>query len=260
MLRKCSKSFFAAFPIQTSRISDGLNSMTHPEEIHWITPYPTREDCKRRFQFTLRSLFIVTAILAAFSAASARWGVAGAYLVLLAGAVLQIGRGIWQRRAGLAVFGVIGAIMLLGFSIPLFSVAIWDGRATVSLQFIVVDSTTDKPVPNATVRIRRTIDFVISTSRQTIPTGEHGVQANTSNDGTVVLAEEFNTTGHEGVLENYGFVLFRYYGEEYWVQVSASGYETCLVPLISLTGVRRDIEDRTPPPMRILLDPVAANR
>jgi hypothetical protein len=230
------------------------------ENVNWITPYPTRADCKRRYQFTLRGLFLVTAVVAAFSAVSARWGVAGAYLLLFAGAVLQIGRGIWHRRAGLAVFGVIASIMLLGFSVPLFTVAVWDGSATVSLQFVVVDSTTGNPIPNATVRIRRTDGIVISKSRLTIPPCEHGVQANTSVDGTVVLAEEFNTTGHEGLLENYGFVLFRYGGEEYWVQVSASGFETGLVPLSSLTGLKRDIKDRTPPPMRIILDPVAAKR
>jgi hypothetical protein len=225
------------------------------EHLNWITPYPTRADCKRRYQFTLCGLFILTTVVAAFVAVAVRWGVPGVLLLLFSGACLQIWRGIVKRRADLAVFGIVAILALFGCSIPLCSVVVWDGHTTVPLQFVVVDSANGKPISGAAVRLRRTT--IDTLPNITVPAGEPGAQASTSEDGTVSLGGDFDTSGRESWLENYDFVYFeRSYDGDYWVQVTAPGYTSYLARLISLTGLKRDIQDKIPPPLRIALDPV----
>jgi hypothetical protein len=55
-----------------------------------------------------------------------------------------------------------------------------------------------------------------------------------------------------------GKCSFNFYGENYWVQVSANGFAPSLMPLTTLTGEKRDIADPIPPPMQIGLIPFPA--
>jgi hypothetical protein len=216
-----------------------------------IWPYPPPSDRRTRFRFSLRAIFVLTTVVAAVSAVVARWGaiaIAFIFLILAGIALLQVGRGIVKLRPGTAASGVFALILLFAISVPIFTVAVWDGYKTIPLRFTVVDSESGDPIRGATVRIRRT---EWEPAPLAIRSGERGVQGTTGPDGTVVLSDEFNTSGHEGWLENYGFV---YFNPECLVQITANGHAPYQMRLNKLVGRKRDIRDPVAPPISISLE------
>ena len=200
-----------------------------------------------RWQFSLRQLLAVTAGLSVFFSAVAYAGVLGAAVLLgLAGAYLTCA-GLWSGRRGPIAIGVTLFVLSLFLGIPLCQVAFWDGSKNVALQFVVVDAAAERPIDGASVRIRD-----ISTGAQypklPVPVGERGIEAKTGRDGAVTLTERFPASGRDSPFQHTGKVHFL---QEYWLQVSSPGYETLLIPLCECAGKARDIDDCTPPPMRI---------
>ena len=226
------------------------------DESGWITPYPSRSQGRRPFQFSLRTLFVVTTALAVVAAVTARWGLAGVvvptFVIMAAGSLFLIGRGLVQFRVEMFVIGFFALLGVFLLSIPVFVVAIWDGSKAVPLQFVVVDSTSGKSIPAATVRLLRSeFDLRIAPGGAS----KQITQGTTQSNGSVTLTETFPCSGHSGFLENYGFVCFP---PDYWLQVSAAGFRSDWEQLATLTGKRRDIDDPIPPPMQIELNPVSA--
>jgi hypothetical protein len=203
---------------------------------------------RRPFQFSLRALMIVTAAAAGFAAVASRWGTMEILGVAAAIAIFQIARGVYRRRVETAVGGAIALIALIAFSIPASMISIGDGSTAIPISFLVVDAATGNPIQGATVRLR---DLDHATT--IVAPGEHGVQATTGPDGTVVLSEEFCTVSRTGMTENSHFVYFHNYGKLFWVQAQAPGYAIYLEQLTDLVGKRRDFDDRIPPITRITL-------
>ncbi len=77
------------------------------------------------------------------------------------------------------------------------------------------------------------------------------VVGNTASDGSVALPWTFCASGHDGYFEHSGQIYFS--PACLWIEASAPGYATQLIPLESLTGKSRDISDPIPPPITISL-------
>src|SRR5437868_1022311 len=113
-----------------------------------IEPYEKHFGRGKRqpFQFSLRTLMLVTAVTAAIAAIVSRWRTAGLFTLLLGLGALQLGRGVWTRRIDRAAAGGCGLVLLMILSVPLFTVAVWDGSKTIPLHFVVLDSRTIMPI------------------------------------------------------------------------------------------------------------------
>jgi hypothetical protein len=205
----------------------------------------------RRFHFTLKELLVATALVGGFLAAAVHGGALGAAIFLTCAGALLIGLGWWLRRRGILDAGVVLGILGLALFVllPYRPFTVWDGRKAVGLTFVVVDAATGEPIPEARVRIRD-LSPGADYPQLPVPPGEPGVEGQTDSTGSVVLVQRFRASGRDSPYEQTGQVRFVY---GYWLQVSAEQHETVLRPLSELTGKSRDIEDPTPPPIRVEL-------
>ncbi len=201
----------------------------------------------RRWQFTLSSLMIAMAGLSVAAALIARFG---AYAIILLG-LCSLLVGLAGRAHGsgaVATAGFCGFVVALVGMIPCVQVAVWDGQKTIPLRFTLLDSANGKPIAGAMARLRQNCGWLPQTPQSP---DQSVVVGNTASDGSVALPWTFWTSGREGYFEHTGQIYFS--PACLWIEVSAPGYATQLIPLESLTGKSRDVSDPIPPPITISL-------
>ncbi len=208
---------------------------------------------RQPFQFSLRTLMLLTAAIAGVAAVVSRWELLGLIWLLIGVSILQIARGCWTHRVDRAVGGGFALIVIVVASIPMTTVAIWDGSKTCSVSFVVEDAVSGKPIKGAVVRIRHN-EF--EPPPEKIPAGERGTQGATATDGRVALTEEFATSGHEGMLEHTAHV---YVDPILVVQVTADGYAPFRRRLYILVGEFLDHENPFPAPLVIQMNAQTAD-
>jgi hypothetical protein len=142
----------------------------------------------------------------------------------------------WPRFLIVNLVVVSVTLVLIG---PMFSVRRWVAQTSVSLTFLVVDSSGQQPIGTAVVRI---IDA----------NGWHPpVEVTTEPDGSAELNSSFRTSRSYRPFEDTGTVSFG----NWWFEVSAPGYTTVRRALPEVTGTYRDYHDPNPPPIRVGLTP-----
>ena len=211
---------------------------------------------RARWQFSLKQLLAVTAALSVLLSAVVYPGAWAATVLISfgAGGVLAICVGLWSRRSGLCEAGVVALVLalLLGLLLPAIAGS-WSGKWPVPLQFVIVDGATEEPIRGVSVRICE-MGARREDPRVRIPTEEPGIEGKTDRNGAVTLQGEFPAGGPVSPFGRKGEVRF---SSRYWLQVSAAGYETLVIPLSERTGRACDINDPTPAPMRIELKKAA---
>lgn len=119
------------------------------------------QDAPRRpqktLQFSLRTLFALTAACALLSGMWAWRAEQGVLDFFLGASACLIGVGVVQWRivliaAGIA--GVLGTGLALSFSARRTAISAGSGRCTIAIPVRVVDAATKRPIPGATVRIQ----------------------------------------------------------------------------------------------------------
>jgi len=211
-----------------------------------------------RFQFTLRTLMIFTAVVA-LGCGMWKWkGPWGLYLFAMGSGFALVVAGVWLRRLALVVLGIlmmVGVEAGLRFSLRRTWIASGSGWTTISVPFQVVDAETGKAVVGAAVRLR-------SLSSGDEPEG--GRRARTNADGT----RRVPATNVEGETEADVRLLF--ISEEYvffverlgsrWVTfdgvvatIEAEGYRPATIQLEERFPGRYDIRKDSLPPVRVEL-------
>ncbi len=172
-------------------------------------------------------------------------------LFLLLIALTFVARCALDRNWGGAIGGIVGFVILIALSLPILSVAIWDGYKSIPLQFLVLDAKQLTTVAGATVRLRP----ADSGPYAEYASSKNAVQGMTSADGTITLNWKFPSSGREGWTEHSGCVIFSFSNTPLFVEVSAPGFVSQVFALESLTGKSRDIDSPVPPPIWIVLAP-----
>lgn len=148
---------------------------------------------------------------------------------------------LWRREGRLARLGLL--VLLPGF--VLVGVMFMDsgmraiGVQPVPLTFTLVDSETQKPIPNASVRI------VTNERTPALLTGKS--EGRTEQYGSVSLRPEFTFTETSTPFFHGGWIRFW----ELNLEIAANGYEPLTVQLSDYTGSRRPLYDPPLPPVTI---------
>jgi hypothetical protein len=210
-----------------------------------------------RWQFSLRELLAVTAGLSVFFSAVAYAGARHAAVVFGLLAMLALCISVWLRRIRLFVLGVgILTLCLLVALFPWATQGTWSGSKSVALQFTVVGAESQRPIEGAVVLVRG-VAILGYRPRFPMPGDDPGVAGQTDKHGAIILVHTFPVYGRYSLFARTGHVCFYSKGAAtYWLDVSAPGYEPRYTPLRMLTGPTRDVNDATPPPMRIELKKV----
>ena len=217
-------------------------------------------DSRPPLQFSLRQMLGGTAVVCMFLSVAASVGWLWAGVVLGASGVLLALYGWVLKRPGMWKTGIafLIAFLVIGLALPAVNQpsSFWSGQRRVSLKFVVSDAVMGHPIRGATVRIRD-IQVYGTDGRPQIPTpaAEPGVQGQTDARGRVRLSHSFQTWG-EG---NEDGTVSIHLGRAYWLQVTAPGYQTLLIPLSDQTGESSALTGVTLPPIRIELQRTATN-
>jgi len=203
-------------------------------------------------QFNLRKLLLSFAVLGAFLAAYRYFDAGGAVCMSALAGMMLVGFGVGRDRRGIALLGFVVSIVCAWIMLTATE-AHWVGSTNVALAFAVVDDATRQPIVGATVRLRET--SLERSPPLSMPAGEPGAAETTDSQGTCQLVYRFTSTGESGLLTR-DTKRIRFW--DYWIQVSAPGYEDFLVPLHEHTGWTRDGFGPPIPPIRIQLKRQAA--
>jgi hypothetical protein len=114
---------------------------------------------------------------------------------------------------------------------------LFSGETDVALQFVVTDAEDGTPVPGAVLRVADPFRDDRVTA----------VQAD--QNGHAKMTHSFATQGEQRRYWRSGSIGF----EDRWLEVSAPGYGTSITLLADSTGVQRDINDSSPPPIKVTL-------
>lgn len=203
----------------------------------------------KNLQFSLRSLFMLTAAVALFAAIcqAFRWHsrvvVDSAVLSI---AILLISKGIFDRKASMLLLGSVllltAAVLWIG---ALTMVAVWDGSGTRLAQVEVYDAVSKQPIANADVW------FSHGESPSSIPNGNVG---RTDSTGCATITLDVVCSGRDSIFGQ---------TQHYWLRFdtifcTAAGYR----PMQSAAKERIDeksLSRKVPVgPLRIGLEPIGS--
>lgn len=191
---------------------------------------------RRRWpQFTLRQILFITGVVSVLCATARLAGmvVAVALLVVLclAGIVRAAWRGNYRLAAVAMALLVAGAIALL----PIMQVAIGVGFTTRSVTVVVRDAISKKPLPGATVRLRKLPEMAYAGNYPThpIPAHEKGAIAIADAGGMAKLNWRFLFTSRTSLWGESASIRV---GGDLWVQVEADGHKPVLMPMLAKIG------------------------
>jgi hypothetical protein len=189
-------------------------------------------------QFGLAALLALLTALSVALAVYVRYYLLGVICLAMTAGVTLIAIGAARKRTGLIGLGALAASVCLVLLILGGARALWIGQSLVSLTFVIVDHQTGKPLPGATVNLRE-LPFEAGTPPLEIAPGEAGVEARADARGRVTITYKFMTSGQSGLLvrDTANAVLL----DGFFVQASAPGHQTRVVPLIELAGRSLDI-------------------
>jgi hypothetical protein len=111
------------------------------------------------------------------------------------------------------------------------------GETDIALQFVVTDAADGKPIPGAVVRVADPFRDDRVTAVQADQTGH------------ARMNHSFAVQGEQRRYWRSGSIGF----EDRWSEVSAPGYGTSITLLADSTGVQRDINASSPPPIKVTL-------
>jgi hypothetical protein len=221
-----------------ARMDDETTEQTVPRQSGW--------------QFSMRAMLVLLAIVCAALAVFVRFYLVGLFCAAFLAGLALVGYGVAHKRTGLLGAGSLlasASLIVLMFGA---TKALWVGQSLVSLTFVVVDDQSGRPVSGATVRLRE-LPFESGIPSLVISPNEPGVEMRTSPRGRATITYKFSSTGQSGLLVR--TTATAQILEDYYVQTSAEGYQTQVVPLYELTGHNVDLTwPQQPPPIRIRLE------
>jgi hypothetical protein len=203
-------------------------------------------------QFGMAGLLVLLTVLSVALAVYVRYYLVGVVCAAALAGVTLVAIGAARRRTSMIGLGALVAAASLILLVFGASQAVWVGQSLVSLTFIVVDDETDEPVPGATLRLRE-LPFEAGIPSPVIRLGEPGVETRANAQGRATVTYKFFSTGRAGNLLVRDTATAQIL-ENFFVQVSANGYETRIVPLNELIGHRIDLAwPEQPPPVEFRL-------
>ena len=138
---------------------------------------------------------------------------------------------VWLTAWWMIVAATVLAFVLL---LPFLQEAAWVGRASVPLEFLILDATTGRPINGASIWLAE---------------GDPEYQATTGTDGTAKLIIQATTAGRSGIFRS---VRSAYY--DHWsLVISADGYKGLNDDLGRHTRGPRYHSDAVPPPIVVRL-------
>jgi hypothetical protein len=140
------------------------------------------------------------------------------------------------RLQTLMVFPIAVALIISLWAALTPAVPLSGGR-DVTLDFRVIDAANGKSVADALVRVSDPFDE------------QKKAESRTRRDGEARLTHSFEVKGEQRTFRTSGIVSF----EDGWLEVSARGFITLIVPLANLTGKQRGMNDPSPPLIKVAL-------
>jgi hypothetical protein len=212
-------------------------------------PDPDTRSTKRaiRFQFSLRTLLILTAgfsLLMGMMMWRGEWGVMQFFLGT---ALCLIAAGVLLRRLGLIVCGVIALVAMtyaVSFSARRTGVSTTSGWRTMTLVVEVVDAETDKPIAGAVARV--------------LPSRGSPSQP-TASDGQTEVTSDFSyiTMQSDSLFGSWDRCWISLSG--YSVQAEAEGYVPAKVRLADRLGEEWNVPGPPPPVVTVPLRRASPN-
>ncbi|HEV7221691.1 MAG TPA: Ig-like domain-containing protein [Pirellulales bacterium] len=198
-------------------------------------------------QFTLKQLLAAMTGVAVLAALAADGYCELAILaVLLTGFGLILrrlaGRRRQKRRYHKAAFESLLLVIVAALILPsATTTAIWDGRARVSLTFIVTEQESGNPVSGARVEI----------GQAPLSAFRLEAQAATDSQGRATINITLPASGRDRLCEHTGYAFFR---PTHWVRVTSPQHAANAAALRDFTGDQYDLRRRAPiKPIRIEL-------
>jgi hypothetical protein len=180
---------------------------------------------------------LVAIIAIEFALFPAPFAAAASLLTFLAAvAIWSYGaRAIWPIWLAFCALVVLGAL-----SIPFLAVVHWSGTKNVTLRFDVLDVKSERAIRGARIRLM-------------VPHRPDLAEARTAADGRAEVSNGYLAGGTCRGFSERGAVIF----EEWWVEVSAEGYDPKVVSLAEFTGRARSLQKAIPPPIGVSLERTA---
>jgi hypothetical protein len=132
---------------------------------------------------------------------------------------------------------VVVALIAIGIFVlmVLTPVALWTGRATIPLEFLILDASTEKPIAGASIRLTEgMVDYVAASGP----------------DGRATIVVDARTGGRSSI-----FVNTRYVNYAWAVVITADQHEPVNEDLKNFTRDPHYHSDPAPPPIVIRLAP-----
>jgi len=158
--------------------------------------------------------------------------------------VFLLGASLWKRQGRLTVFGFILLLPVLLGGLFVCQGIGEIGAQEEPLTFIVVDAETQKPIPNALVRLLTGVDK--DNDRLVLVGGQS--EGRTKTDGSVSLRPELIFTHTHRAFRPSGWIRF---WDNKRLEISADGYEPLSGELQEYAGKGRPLYDSPLPPLTI---------
>ena len=158
---------------------------------------------------------------------------------------------------------LVAGVVLAFFSVPLFTVAVWDGHKTLEVYVEVIDTDVPQAVSGAEVTIfdgahspiEGRIEAYKPAAFNPDPKSPYVKTNTTDSNGICRFRHAFSAGGRSGIFQHSGSV----YTSDVWIRVSAPGRPSTLVSLQRRSAGARDVHDETPVFVTVVLNKCGAD-
>ncbi len=188
----------------------------------------------KRWQFSVRTILLVTLLIAGLISSISQYGASGLVLFVLGLGVVLLISGVWNRELNRGIVGV----MLVLVTAPFFGSATrYVHEVAHPVHVTVTDSQSGQPIRRAKV-------FIYKASQHVPP-----YYVATNRDGAATLQSKFRASTCEfGITKDGHMWLW-----EHMILVEKDGYQSRALPLYELTGKTHELYQDPLPPVRIEL-------
>jgi hypothetical protein len=157
------------------------------------------------------------------------------------------------RRYRRWVIGVLAGLLLIAGFVPVVQVAVWIGSREVPLVFSVADSASSRPVAGAIITVYRgASDVGVGMAAPAPdPSDSRTRSISTGDDGKANGLFRIDAHGRRSWISDWGRIHF----VDYYVRVTATGFEPTQFRLDERIGKERDIHDDSAIELFVQLNP-----
>lgn len=191
-------------------------------------------------QFTLKQLLLVTAIASLAGAGHCEVAIFALLLAVFSLIMWRLIRRKNQpRRYHKAAFELLLLAIVSSLILPTITrSAIWDGRATVSLMFVLTERETGNPIPGARLEIGHIPTEPLNASALRVE-----AQATSDSQGQATINVTLPASGRDSLCKRTGRAFFF---PDHWMRVTAPKLASTAHALCEFTGDEYDLRLRPP--------------